>query len=200
MTTSRFADTSAGRRILVRGVNWLGDAVMTTPALQRLREALPEAHITLLTHEKLSDLWQGHPSLDAIIPFPSGESPWTVAGRLRAEGFHTALVLPNSPRSALEVWLARIPQRVGHARRWRNWLLTQAVVPRPGQGRMPKRCASFARPSELRRLPSATRIPAPPIKSTTTSTWQPLSAPILSRSRLSSKSPPRNYARQRMLS
>jgi heptosyltransferase-2 len=158
MTTSRFADTSAGRRILVRGVNWLGDAVMTTPALQRLREALPEAHITLLTHEKLSDLWQGHPSLDAIIPFPSGESPWTVAGRLRAEGFHTALVLPNSPRSALEVWLARIPQRVGHARRWRNWLLTQAVVPRPGQGRMPKRSANEVK--RLVRSPVGTPPPA----------------------------------------
>src|ERR1019366_779239 len=51
-------------RILVRGVNWLGDAVMTTPALQRLREALPVAQITLLTQEKLADLWQRHPSLD----------------------------------------------------------------------------------------------------------------------------------------
>jgi heptosyltransferase-2 len=138
----------------VRGVNWLGDAVMTTPALQRLREALPEAHITLLTHEKLSDLWQGHPSVDTIIPFSSGESPWTVAGRLRAEGFHTALVLPNSPRSALEVWLARVPQRIGHARRWRNWLLTQAVAPRPGQSRMPKRSVNEVK--RLVRLPAGT--------------------------------------------
>ena len=39
------------RRLLVRGVNWLGDAVMTTPALLRVREALPETHITLLTQE-----------------------------------------------------------------------------------------------------------------------------------------------------
>ena len=139
MTSLRPAAGVPPRRILVRGVNWLGDAVMTTPALQRLRAARPEAHITLLTHEKLSDLWLGHPSLDAVIPFATGESPWSVAGRLRGLGLETALVLPNSPRSALEVWLARIPQRVGRARRWRNWLLTQAVAPRPGQGRMPKR-------------------------------------------------------------
>jgi heptosyltransferase-2 len=158
MTSPRPAASQPRRRILVRGVNWLGDAVMTTPALQRLREALPEAHITLLTHQKLSDLWQGHPSLDAIIPFSTGESPWTVAGRLRAEGFQTALVLPNSVRSALEVWLARVPQRIGRARRWRNWLLTQAIAPRPGQSRMPKRSVSEV--NRLVRLPAGVPSPA----------------------------------------
>ena len=127
------------RRILVRGVNWLGDAVMTTPALQRLRERFPRAHITLLTHEKLAALWQHHPSLDAIITFPPGKGLWSVARRLRAEAFDTALILPNSPRSALQVWLARIPQRVGFSRPWRNWLLTQPVSPRPGQRRMHQR-------------------------------------------------------------
>ena len=145
------------RRVLVRGVNWLGDAVMTTPALQRLREALPEAHISLLAHEKLSDLWQGHPSLDAVIPFASGESPWTVAARLRATGFQTALVLPNSLRSALEVWLARIPQRIGRAQPWRNWLLTQALTPRPGQSRMSKRSVNEV--NRLVRLPAGVSSP-----------------------------------------
>jgi heptosyltransferase-2 len=141
----------------VRGVNWLGDAVMTTPALQRLREALPEAHITLLTHQKLSDLWQGHPSLNAVIPFSAVESPWTVAGRLRAMGFQTALVLPNSPRSALEVWLARIPQRIGRAQRGRNWLLTQALIPRPSQNRMSKRSVNEV--NRLVRLPAGASPP-----------------------------------------
>src|ERR1017187_1524015 len=139
MTTPLPSADPSLRRIIVRGVNWLGDAVMTTPALQRLREALPDAHIALLTHEKLADLWQHHPSLNSIITFSPGESPWSVARRLRAENFQAALVLPNSPRSALEVWLARIPQRIGYARPWRNRLLTQPLAPRPGQMRMPKR-------------------------------------------------------------
>lgn len=125
----------------MRGVNWLGDAVMTTPALQRLREALPAAHITLLTHEKLAALWQQHPSLDATVPFHAGESPWAVARRLRAGNFDAVLVLPNSPRSALEVWLARIPQRIGYAASWRNWFLTRALSARPGLRRMHKRSA-----------------------------------------------------------
>src|SRR3974377_643248 len=117
-------------RILVRGVNWLGDAVMTTPALQRLREHFPQSRITLLTHEKLAELRLRHASVDAVLTFAPGESPFSVAARLRAEQFDTALVLPNSPRSALEVRLGGTPWRVGLARPWRNWLLTQAVPPR----------------------------------------------------------------------
>ena len=66
------------RRILVRGVNWLGDAVMTTPGLVRLREALPDAHITLLTTAKLAEIWTGHPAIDAIESFAEGESAWSV--------------------------------------------------------------------------------------------------------------------------
>jgi heptosyltransferase-2 len=153
MTASPAPGSPHPGRILVRGVNWLGDAVMTTPALQRLREAFPAAHITLLTPEKLADLWQRHPSLDAVITFSRGESPWSVARRLRAERFETALVLPNSPRSALEVWLARIPRRVGYARPWCSWLLTQTLGPRPGKVQMPKR--SVREVKRLIRLPKA---------------------------------------------
>jgi heptosyltransferase-2 len=142
MTTPLPSSSPGFRRILVRGVNWLGDAVMTTPALQRLRERFPHARITLLTQEKLADLWQHHPSLDAVVTFSAGSNPWSVARGLRAENFQAALVLPNSPRAALEVWLARVPQRIGYARRWRNWLLTQPLAPRPGQMRMPKRSVS----------------------------------------------------------
>ena len=62
------------QRILVRGVNWLGDAVMTTPALQRLRQRFPHAQIGLLTAVKLAPLWQGHPDIDRLLAFQPGES------------------------------------------------------------------------------------------------------------------------------
>jgi len=51
-------------------------------------------------------------------------------------------VLPNSPRSALEVWLAGIPQRIGYARPWRSWMLTQRIAARPGHVAMHKRSTS----------------------------------------------------------
>ena len=127
------------RQLLVRGVNWLGDAVMTTPALQRLRQKLPETHISLLTPAKLAELWAGHPSLNSVLTFGDGESSWRVGRRLREAAFDAALVLPNSPRSALDVWLAGIPRRVGYARAWRRWLLTEALPPRPDRLKMKKR-------------------------------------------------------------
>jgi heptosyltransferase-2 len=126
-------------RILVRGVNWLGDAVMSTPALLRLRERFPEAHITLLTPEKQRDLWLHHSAINETISFPAGESLLSVSRKLRAGDFDLALVLPNSPRSALEVWLAKIPQRIGYARSWRSCFLTRAIPPRAGAVEMHKR-------------------------------------------------------------
>ena len=138
-------------RILVRGVNWLGDAVMTTPALLRLREAQPQAHLALLTHEKLAELWQHHPAINQVLTFSTRESVFAIARRLRDERFDTALLFPNSPRSALEAWLARIPRRIGGAWPWRNWLLTDVVPPRVGEVRMRKRSAA-----EVRRLVGVT--------------------------------------------
>ncbi len=126
-------------KILVRATNWLGDAVMTTPALLRLRERFPAAHIALLTAEKLRGLWLHHPAVDETIAFAAGESVFSIARRLRAGSFDLALVLPNSPRSALEIFLAGIPRRVGGARPWRNIFLTQAVPPRAAAVRMRKR-------------------------------------------------------------
>lgn len=126
-------------RILVREVNWLGDAVMTTPALTKLRQEFPKAHIALLCPQKLSDLWLRFQAVDEVVTVGPGEAPWTIGWRLQAAGFDTALVFPNSPRAALEVWFGRIPRRIGYARPLRSWCLTQAVAPRAGRKIMRKK-------------------------------------------------------------
>lgn len=131
----------------MRGVNWLGDAVMSTPALLRLRERFPAARIALLTPAKLAGLWTGHPALDEVIPFAADEGVLGIGRKLRAQNFDLALVLPNSPRSALESWFACIPRRVGYRRSWRNWFLTDLVADRSGAVVMHKRT-----PDEIRRL------------------------------------------------
>ena len=138
---------TATHSILVRGVNWLGDAVMSTPALLRLREHFPGAHITLLTPEKLIGLWVGHPAVDETLSIPPGAGPWNVSRHLRSRGFTLALVLPNSFRSALEVWLAGIPHRIGYDGGWRKTLLPQPVGRPAGLTTMRKRSEP-----EIRRL------------------------------------------------
>jgi heptosyltransferase-2 len=135
----------APENILVRGVNWLGDAVMSIPALQRLREAKPAARLTLLAPDKLAGLWEGQPFLDELILFSPSDSLGQTAGRLRAKKFSAAVAFPNSLRSALELWRAGIPRRVGYARRWRTLFLTDAVPPRPGAVAMRQRSAGEAR-------------------------------------------------------
>lgn len=128
-----------GVRLVARGVNWLGDAVMTTPALLRLRELLPEARITLCAPDKLAGLWLNHPAIDSVLPIAHREGLWRVAGRLRAGRFTHALILPNSPRSALESWMGGIPCRIGYGRFWRNAFLTHKVSDRQGIVRMEKK-------------------------------------------------------------
>ena len=148
------------QKIMVRGVNWLGDAIMTTPALMRLRQALPQTEITLLTHAKLAGLWPHHPAIDAVQTFSDSDRVWHIARRLRAQRFQTALVLPNSPRSALEAWWAGIPQRIGYAARWRRWLLTHPIAYRPGFVAKHKRSKN-----EVQRLinaPPSSALPAVP--------------------------------------
>ena len=130
-------------RILVRGVNWLGDAVMTTPALQRLRERFPEARITLADAREAGRTFGSITrALTASLSSPPARTRGPIARRLRAEHFDIALVLPNSPRSALEAWLAGIP-----AAHWLCPTLAQ-LVPHPNRPNpaRPRSCASFRLP------------------------------------------------------
>jgi heptosyltransferase-2 len=134
----------APKRLIVRGVNWLGDAVMSLPALMRLREALPETHIALLTADKLADLWTNHPAINEVILFTKVEGVGQVSRKVRAGKFDAALILPNSFRSAFESWLAGVPIRVGYGR---PFLLTHKIPPRTEHIEMHKRT-----PAEVKKL------------------------------------------------
>ena len=134
----------APARLVVRGVNWLGDAIMSMPALMRLREALPKTHVALLTSGKLADLWHAHEGIDEVITFSREEGVGQVSAKLRAGKFDAALILPNSFRSGFESWLAGIPMRVGYGR---PWLLNHRVSPRVEHVPMHKRTAA-----EIRKL------------------------------------------------
>ncbi|MDK9718421.1 MAG: lipopolysaccharide heptosyltransferase II [Trichlorobacter sp.] len=115
----------------MRAVNWIGDAVMATPALMAVREAYPKARITLLANPLVGQLLQGHPAIDQVLFFDRKGEHNGLAGRLRLahqlkhEQFDLAIILPNSFDSALIPWLARIPHRWGKASDRRSLLLTR---------------------------------------------------------------------------
>src|SRR5437763_8826987 len=120
-------------RILIRSSNWLGDAVMSVPAVRAIKAGRPDAHVTMPVPEKLAALWKIVPEVDEIIALTSN-SVFAAARLFRQKpAFDVAILFPNSLRSALEVFLARIPRRVGFAGHWRRWLLNQRpreTVPR----------------------------------------------------------------------
>lgn len=117
-------------RILVRSSNWLGDAVMTTPAVQAIRRGRPDARVSVLARGKLAEYWERVAGVDEVIRIEPRDSVWRVAAKIRGR-FDVAVVLPNSIRTGLEVWLAGIPRRVGRVAGGRGWLLNQpAPVPR----------------------------------------------------------------------
>ncbi len=111
-------------RILIRSTNWLGDAVMTIPAVYAIKHGRPDAHVTILTPAKLAELWKEVAEVDEVISIESGDSVFGVAKKLRGK-FEVAILFPNSLRAALEVWLAGIPRRVGFPGHRRAWLLNQ---------------------------------------------------------------------------
>jgi lipopolysaccharide heptosyltransferase II len=111
--------------ILIRSSNWLGDAVMSVPAVRAIKGGRPDAHVTVAVSGKLAALWKIVPEVDEIIVLPS-KSVLTAARLFRRKSpFDVAILFPNSLRSALEVFLARIPRRVGLTGHWRRWLLNQ---------------------------------------------------------------------------
>lgn len=129
------------QRILVRQVNWLGDAIMTLPALDRLREGFPKAHIAVWTDPKLAGLWPHVPAIDETLTFERHRSMWSNARSIRGKHFDCALILPNSPRSALEMWLAGIPHRIGYGGDGRSFMLNHVVARPSNYQRMRKRSA-----------------------------------------------------------
>jgi heptosyltransferase-2 len=134
----KYPENGAGRKILIRAVNWVGDAVMTTPALAVIREQFPEAEITLLANPLVSQLFNPHPAIDRVITFDRNGRHRGVAGRLRLAWevrkgrFDLVIILPNSFDSALVPWLAGIPHRIGKKSDGRTLLLSEGFVPASG--------------------------------------------------------------------
>lgn len=122
-------------KILVRGTNWIGDAVMTIPALRELRRIFPLAHITLHTRSWAEGIFRDADFVDELLTFDESNSNFrtlfTEAHRLRARRFDLGIIFPNSYRSAAIAKLGRISRRFGFAREGRSLLLTDAIrIPR----------------------------------------------------------------------
>ena len=129
-------------KILVRATNWVGDAVMSIPALRAIRARWLNAEIAILARPWVADLYRGQGYADRIIAYDNkGEHRgfWgkeRLASELRKEQFDAVILFQNAFDAAWIAWRAGIPERIGYARDGRSWLLTRAI-PVPAKGETP---------------------------------------------------------------
>ena len=124
-------------KILIRSTNWIGDAVMTTPAVRTIRENFPESEITILVHPWVADVFRYSPRIDRVFLYEKKsrhkglKGMLQLAGELRQQQYDCAILLQNAFEAALIAKAAGIPARGGYTTDGRTLLLTHGVGKEP---------------------------------------------------------------------
>ena len=122
------------KKILIRSTNWIGDAIMTTPAVRTIRENFPAAEITLLAYPWVADIFTACPHVDRVMLYDKKgrhkglAGMWRLGRELAAQRFDMAILLQNAFSAAVLALLAGIPVRAGYRRDGRGLLLTHGVA------------------------------------------------------------------------
>lgn len=120
-------------KVLVRATNWLGDAVISIPALREIRRVHRDDEVVVLARAWVADLYAREDFCDRLLIYDvkgkhSGLlGKWRLASWIRSENFDRAILLQNAFDAALLAWLGRIPDRIGYARDGRRLLLTHPI-------------------------------------------------------------------------
>ncbi|MBI5236477.1 MAG: lipopolysaccharide heptosyltransferase II [Deltaproteobacteria bacterium] len=120
--------------LIVRAPNWIGDAVLCTPALGALRRLYPVAAITVLAKPSVAPVFQNSPDVTDIMVYDDKDAHKGIAGRVRLSGeirkrrFDVAVLFQNAFDAAFLSFISGIPERIGFARDLRGPLLTKAVT------------------------------------------------------------------------
>jgi lipopolysaccharide heptosyltransferase II len=119
-------------RILIVAPSWVGDAVISESLIALLREPMHEPMVDVLAPAWCAPVYARMRGVRTIIEQPVGHGKLglrdrrSVARSLREQAYDRCIVLPNSFKSALIPWMARIPRRIGYVGEARGLLLTDA--------------------------------------------------------------------------
>ncbi|MEK6694813.1 MAG: glycosyltransferase family 9 protein [Nitrospirota bacterium] len=118
-------------RILVIKLRYVGDVLLSTPVLSRLREGFPKAHLAMMVNPGTDGVVLGHPALDDVLVVERGNPArqWRFVRELRVRRYDLVIDLTDSDRSAVLSWLSGAPVRLGYNSegRWRGCLYTRIV-------------------------------------------------------------------------
>lgn len=121
------------RNLLIRSTNWIGDAVMTTPAIRAIRKRFPNSHVSLLAKPWVMPVFENSEHIDRLLIYDDKGRHKGIFGKFRLARdlkkyhFDAAILLQNAFEAALITFLAKIPLRVGYNTDVRQLLLTHAV-------------------------------------------------------------------------
>ena len=118
------------KRVVVRGTNWVGDSVMTVPALRALRRVVPDAHITLAIRPGARGIFSEADFIDDVLIYDR-KGPLSVIPQIREwrrRKFDLAVLFQNAFEAALIPFLAGVPLRLGYATESRHALLTHPLA------------------------------------------------------------------------
>ncbi|MFA5008365.1 MAG: lipopolysaccharide heptosyltransferase II [Candidatus Omnitrophota bacterium] len=124
------------QRILVVSVNWLGDAIMTTPAFRAVKEKFPLSLVSVMAPERVKDVFSGNPYIDEIIIFDEKKNHKSFLSKLhfvkqlRERKFDTVFLIHRSFTRALICFLAGIKTRIGY-RRLKNTFVVNKMIDSP---------------------------------------------------------------------
>ena len=122
------------RKVLIRSANWVGDAVMSLPAIASVRRTFPQAEIFILGKPWVAEIFEENPVVDRVLIYQSPgihqglRGKWRLARQLKKEGFELAILLQNAFEAALISFLAGIPRRAGYNTDARAFILTHPVA------------------------------------------------------------------------
>ena len=118
------------KRVVVRGTNWVGDSVMTVPALRALRRVLPDTHITLAIRPGARGIFSEADFIDDVLVYDR-KGALSVIPQIREwrrRTFDLAVLFQNAFEAALIPFLAGVPVRLGYATESRHALLTHPLA------------------------------------------------------------------------
>jgi heptosyltransferase II len=131
LKTNKKLPSQGINKVLIRGTNWIGDAVLTIPAIEAIRATYPQAHIAILAKPWVADIYKLFSSINEVIIYEKKyDNVWGVfrlAQWLKKRKFDLTILLQNAIEAAIISCAAGIPLRAGYNTDGRGILLTHRV-------------------------------------------------------------------------
>jgi len=131
LKTNKKLPSKGINKILIRGTNWIGDAILTIPAIEAIRATYPQAHIAVLAKSWVADIYRLFSSINEVIIYENKYDNilgvFRLAQLLKKRKFDLAILLQNAIEAAIISCAAGIPLRAGYNTDGRGILLTHRV-------------------------------------------------------------------------